>query len=1653
MKNKLPKLLLIGTLVVFSNDSRAQSHFNQCVSATGTNASVIIEPSASPTMDNLAMEPGDEIAVYTGAGLCAGAEVWTGSVIAVTVWGDDTFTSAIDGMQANEAMRFVMWDKSTGEEFGLVAGSSVTTGLDNNPPYRGTATFVGDAIFRVTSMVGEGAPNPNELPIAVIQATPTTGTAPLTVSFNGTNSSDPDGQVVSYAWDFGDGGTATGSSLQHVYSSAGPYTARLTVTDNQGGTNSTTVVITVAAANQPPNASFAATPTSGIGPLNVNFNASQSSDPDGSIVSYTWTYGDGASGTGVTASHTYANAGTYTARLTVRDNANATSTASRTITVSAPNTAPVAVATGSPLSGTAPLTVSFNGNGSSDSDGSIQTYSWNFGDGSTANGSTIQHVFTSAGTYDTRLTVTDDDGASSFDVVQVVVQAANQKPTASFSANPLTGAAPLLVSVDASASSDSDGTIASYSWNFGDGSNASGATTSHTYTTPGTYSLALTVVDDDGASASMTRTITVTGAGNVAPVAAIAATPLSGTAPLNVSFNGGGSTDSDGSIASYNWTFGDGSNATGVTTQHTYSNAGSYTATLRVTDNNGASGSQTVQIVVSAPQNTPPSASFVAAPTTGTAPLLVTLNANQSSDGDGSIVSYSWSFGDGANGSGKNTVHTFSQPGTYVLALTVTDDDGASDTDSQTIVVNAGANEQPSANFTATPLTGTAPLLVNMDASASTDSDGDVVSYAWSFGDGASGSGETTSHTYTSPGSYSLRLTVTDDDGAVNSKVATIVVTGAGNRSPVAEFVASPTSGNAPLQVALNANQSSDPDGSIASYSWDFGNGVTGSGKNTSHTYLTAGSFTLTLTVTDNGGAVATKSTTINVNNANNASPVASFSATPVTGTAPLRVALDASASSDPDGTIGSYSWRFGDGVQGSGRTTSHTFVAPGNYTIELTVTDDRGGTATSSRVVQVTSDIGVQSDLVLRLTLDEVSGSSLTDESGKGQQSTLMNGATFDETGGIEGGAVIFDGVDDYIDVADNVSWNLTDITHRTISLWFKVTDKFVSTRKQVIYEQGGTTRGLAIYIDNGTLYVGGWNAVQSESNWNGTYLQTGSVQSGRWHHVALVLDGRFTTVQDDRLIGYLDGARFGSGPASQVWPHGDDTGIGAVDGDVRFHDGAVSGGGYNAFGGSIDEIRIYDAILNEEEVRALASFSGQTANSAPTAVFGLNPSTAQVPANITFNASGSADGDGSIVIYSWDYGDSNTGSGKISAHAYQEPGTYDITLTVTDDDGATHSTTGTVVVTAADGNAAPVATFSAIPVSGEPRSVRFDASDSSDPDGTLEQFIWDFGDGESVVGQVVTHDYAVGGAYVVKLTVVDNSGATTVEQQTVEVDAAFPSALQPSTIGPVAAGGGVSFSDDQWLLSVPGTTWDPRVDAMLFVHRPVNNDVQTVVRVDSVAQEDSVMYAGIGIRSGLTPTDANAIISTRGGRDVVFTYRAARGGWEIETVPIPVTLPVWLRVSRSGDVVTGAYSQDGETWSQVSQQTIPSMDGVYAGLSARTSDRNRIASVRMSEFSVAVDEEIVVELPDGFQLSQAFPNPFSETTQFTLTLEEQEDIHIAAFDISGRRVAVLQNGPMAPDTAHRIFFDGSRLASGLYLIRIHGESFAETRKVIVIR
>jgi len=291
-------------------------------------------------------------------------------------------------------------------------------------------------------------------------------------------------------------------------------------------------------------------------------------------------------------------------------------------------------------------------------------------------------------------------------------------------------------------------------------------------------------------------------------------------------------------------------------------------------------------------------------------------------------------------------------------------------------------------------------------------------------------------------------------------------------------------------------------------------------------------------------------------------------------------VILDGSASTDPNGIITNYSWFDGTTLVATG-VTAEIDLGVNAHVLELRVTDDEGNTDSDALSVLVRPG-DYDPAMVVHLKLD----GSAADATGNGHDGTPVNGAGWTGAGRI-GGAALCDGADDYISVPNSALINTATHTTRSVSAWIMADDPGVSSRKQIVYEEGGTARGLAIYLFDGRVYLAGWNAVSGESDWSGTYLSNSLITASTWHHLALVLDGT-ASLEPDAFSAYLDGRLIGTGEGSQLWAHSDAIGIGGLNGSTLLHDGTDTGS--HGFAGRLDDVRIYNRALSPADVDALA-------------------------------------------------------------------------------------------------------------------------------------------------------------------------------------------------------------------------------------------------------------------------------------------------------------------------------------------------------------------------------------------------------------------------------------------------------------------------------
>jgi PKD repeat protein len=1153
---------------------------------------------------------------------------------------------------------------------------------------------------------------------------PYTGLAGAAITFNGSASSDPNSETLTYAWSFGDGSTGTGAKPTHAYASGGTYTATLTVTNTDSLTNTATASVTI---NAPPVAN-AGGPYTGIAGTSVSFNGGGSTDPRGETLTYAWTFGDGGTGTGAAPSHTYTSPGTFTVTLTVTNTDSLTNTATTSATITA---APPVANAGGPYTGVAGAAVSFNGAASTDPHGETLTYAWSFGDGGTGTGATPTHTYTSPGTFTVTLTVTNTDNKSNTAATSATISAA---PPVANAGGPYTGVAGTALNFNGGGSTDPAGETLTYAWNFGDGGTATGATPTHTYAGSGIFTVTLTVTNTDNKSNTATTSATISAAPQ--PPVANAGGSYTGVAGTAVSFNGSGSTDPKNETLTYAWNFGDGGTGTGATTTHTYASSGTFTVTLTVTNTDSKSDTATTSATISGAAQSP--VANAGGPYTGTTGTAVSFTGAGSTDPKSETLTYAWNFGDGSTGTGITTTHTYATANTFTVTLTVTNTDSKSNTATTTATITSPA--QPPVANVGGPYTGTVNNAVSFSGTGSTDPKSEALTYAWDFGDGSTGTGATTTHTYATASTFTVKLTVTNTDSLSNSATTTATIT-AGTQAPTAN-AGGPYTGSAGNAVSFSGTGSTDPKGETLTYAWNFGDGATGSGATTTHTYANSGTFTVSLTVTNTDSLSNTATTTATISGA--AQPPVSIAGGPYTGTTGNAVTFSGAGSTDPKSETLSYAWNFGDGATGSGVTTTHTYTNAGNFTVTLTVTNTDSLSNTSSTTAAITSSAP--------------------------QKPSANPGGPYTGTAGI---AVSFNGTGS----SDPVNPGAGPFA-LTFSWSFGDSGTGVGATPSHTYTSAGTyTVSLTVQSASGQTMTATTTANIGATATLGVPTPVPGGPYSGLTSTAVSFNGSASTDPNNATLTYH-------------WSFGDGS---SADGVTVSHTYGVAG------------------MFNVE----LSVFNGTTGNSATTTATITGATTPALTVNpggpytvalnqpLTVDGSGTNNPNNRQMTFNWDFGDGSTGTGVQAIHVYAASGSYNVTLTASDPTGLSGSASAAVTVT---GPPAEAVTANA----GGPyndvtsHAITFDASASIDNLSNPLTYTWDFGDGNTGSGVNATHAYASKGTYTATVTASSGTASATATAQVT-----ITNALQVSITSPAAnAMFGTTTTTVSGTLSAPNLT-----------------------------------------------------------------------------------------------------------------------------------------------------------------------------------------------------------------------------------------------------
>ncbi|UEM25191.1 PKD domain-containing protein (plasmid) [Skermanella mucosa] len=1141
-----------------------------------------------------------------------------------------------------------------------------------------------------------------------------------------------------------------------------PNDATFTVTDDQGRPVPIALPALAKRPNQRPQAAAAVETLADC--YSVSFDAGASLDPDGDSLRYAWDFGDGSAGEGRTVTHRYPGPGSYSGTLRVLDGSG---------TIGNGTALPVPVFLKRPPAAEAGAdrlvapgeAVGFDASASRAGDRPIARRLWNFGDGSRGEGVRASRAYAAPGRYTVTLTVEDDTAPPCNAGTDTAVVRVNAPPVAVAGTEARLSVGEVL-RLDGGSSYDVDGRISAHAWDFGDGASAEGQAVEHAFDRPGTYRVVLTVRDDADVANSVTRSALRAVVND--PPTAQAGPDRRVAVGERIPFDASASTDRDGTLIDHAWDFGDGARGSGPQAAYAYRTPGTYRVGLVVTDDSRTSTS-TGEDELTVTVNAPPVAD--AGPDQIVTASQVSFDGGGSTDPDGRIARYDWDFGDGSTGTGPTPTHVYRKVGDYLVRLTVTDDSGtvrSSDSDTMRVLVNAAPIADAGPDQTVSP-----GQTVTFSARGSLDPDGDIAGYQWEFGDGSGAGGPQATHRFAEPGTYRVRLTVRDDTGqsdAVDFDEALVFV----NAEPVAD--AGPDRRAAPgEEIRLNGCNSFDADGPLAAYRWTFSDTETRAEScATARRFEKPGSYTARLTVTDSSGALngtAQDSVAIRIN----AAPVASAGPDIVSGTTVID--FDASSSADADGDPLTFRWDFGDGSEpAGGERVTHAYAEGGAYPVTLTVDDGTGlANARASTAITVTINqppVAVAGDNRQVCAGDVVlfDGSKSFDPDG----GLLRYGWDFGDGTGADtvnptktyrSGAVY----PVTLTVQDESGFDRASHTDRLVVVVDESPiaeagpDRMVCANTEVHFD-GSQSRDFDGVVNRFTWDFGDGNTGGGESPVH-VFRRPGS------YRVLLTIEGdrggQCDNTDTDELAVQVAAAPVASIDAPARIPVGAPAAFRAgTEGGIAAYRWDF-GDGTAAEGAEVEHVYAqpgpYVATLSVQPAAEATSCSAVTvqhriiANAPPVADAGPDRTVA-TREEVGFDGSLSADPDGAVTRYEWDFGDGTTGTGMAARHRYAESGTYKVTLTVTDDAGVANSTvTDTATVTV---NAAPEP---AIAVAGGAcfgRPVALSAAGSKDADGALARFEWDLGDGSRAEGADISHTYADPGTYHVRLVADDGAG-----------------------------------------------------------------------------------------------------------------------------------------------------------------------------------------------------------------------------------------------------------------------------------------------------
>lgn len=1287
-----------------------------------------------------------------------------------------------------------------------------------------------DHTFQVANYV-----NVSDPVIAGFSAAPTGScNQPLTVNFNNTTTGGSGG--LTYQWDFGDGNSSTAQNPSNTYTANGTYTVTLIATDPNGCSDTLTRAGFINIV--PIVAGFNVANTSGCAGFTTNFTNTST----GGANTFDWDFGDGNGSTSANPNHTYAASGAYNVTF-IASFGGCADTITQTVNVTV-LPAPTAGIGGAPtVSCDTPLTVPFVNTSSGGT--APLSYLWNFGDGNTSTATNPSHTYTNFGSYNVSLTVTDANGCT--DQVTLNNFVLIQPPVVDFDATPLTGCVPLTVPFNDLTTLPPGYIIIGWAWDFGDGNTSGIQNPSNTYTATGIYTVTLTVtILDPGTGTTCTATLVrpnYIAVGDV-PIADFFASPLAGCINDTIQF-----TDQSINAGAWAWDFGDGGTSNLQNPPYVYTDTGTFTVTLTVTN----LGCVDDTIIVDYIRIDAPIADF------GINPVVSCgLPANVAFT-DLSIAIpvntlWDWTFGDGNTSSLQNPSNTYLAAGNYPVRLIVTDTvTGCIDSLTQPLDVS-----DPQAGFTRSPDSICFGFSV-----AFVDTSTGATGWQWTFGDGGTSNQQNPTYTYNTPGSYEPRLVISDGFGCTDTAFGdTVHVFG-----PTVDFSAVPQ--GACRFDPITFTDLSTSQTAITSRLWDFDDGFTSTLNPVVHVYTVTGSRDITLTVTDALGCVATRTRN---NFVNVSDPVVNFTISDTLGCTGLAINFNS--------TIGSargplnYFWDFGDGNTSNVADPTYTYTTEGNFDVKLVVVDANGcsDSLTIIGAVEVSNDIigftaapTTASCPPLEVFFVDTSGYDIVAwnwDFGDGNSSNLQSPSNIYATSG---------NFDVTLEVVRSTGCRDTLFVPALVNL-DGPNGTFVESPDSGCTPHQVTFTATAISTVQYTWDFGD-GTVLSTPNAVTNYSYT---RAGTFYPLLILDDG----------LGCTFGVPFTDSIEVDTIPIVDfsaDRQVLCGPGDVQFTDLSIHprpiiawswdfGDGntsnlqnplhpYAAPGFYTVELTVTAADFNCTNTETRVAYI--YVHDVPTAAFTQDTAVGCNPFDVQFtDASVQNAGIGPINDWQWDFGDGATATTQNTAHTYPIVGNYVVTLIITDSVGCMDTATGAVQV-----NPGPTAAFTAVDSNVCPaETVQLNAATGMG----IASWDWTLGNGNTATGDTVTHVYNAVGDFTVGLIVTDTLGCmdTLIKTDYIQIHPPVANFAGDSLAGcPIH---NVVFSDST-VFDTTGFSWDwnfgdGNTGTGPMVSHPYPNPGQYTVTlmVEDVLGCRDTLVRNNYIEVYTPPTSAFAIIDT---------------------------------------------------------------------------------------------------------------------------------------------------------------------------------------------